>query len=63
MMRFAFYHRFEASYFEFLRRSSTVLDRDIVIDDETFPDGTEVDTSQGSQTLQLIHCNRLAWST
>lgn len=55
LMRFALYHGFEASYFEFLRRSSTVLGRDIVIDDEIFPASTEVDTSQDSQTVQFIY--------
>jgi|GEM_PF-701665 outer membrane protein len=55
IMRFAFYHRFEASYFEFLRRSSTVLERDVVIGDEIFLAGTEVDTSQDSQTLQFMY--------
>jgi outer membrane protein len=55
IMRFAFYHRFEASYFEFLRRSTTVLDRDLVIGDETFLAGTEVDSSQDSQTLQFMY--------
>ncbi len=55
IMRFAFYHRFEASYFEFLRRSSKVLDRDVVIGDEIFLAGTEVDTSQDTQTLQFMY--------
>jgi outer membrane protein len=55
IMRFAFYHRLEASYFEFLRRSTTVLDRDIVIGDEIFLAGTEVDSSQDSQTLQFMY--------
>jgi outer membrane protein len=55
VMRFAFYHRFEASYFEFLRRSTTVLDRDVVIGDEIFPAGTEVDSSQASKTLQFMY--------
>ena len=55
VMRFAFYHRLEASYFEFLRRSTTVLDRDVVIGDEIFPAGTEVNTSQDSQTLQFMY--------
>lgn len=55
IMRFAFYHRFEASYFEFLRRSTTVLDRDVVFGDEIFLAGTEVDTSQDSQSLQFMY--------
>lgn len=55
IMRFAFYHRLEASYFEFGRRSTNVLDRDITIGDETFLAGTEVDSSQDTRTLQLVY--------
>jgi outer membrane scaffolding protein for murein synthesis (MipA/OmpV family) len=55
IMRFAFYHRLEMSYFEFGRRSTTVLDRDLVIGDEIFLAGTEVDTSQDTRTLQLVY--------
>lgn len=55
IMRFAFYHRLELSYFEFGRNSTTVLDRDITIGDEIFLAGTEVDTSQDTQTLQLVY--------
>ena len=55
ILRFAFYHRFEASYFEFLRRSTTTLERDVVIGDEIFRAGTQIDTSQDSQTLQFMY--------
>jgi outer membrane protein len=55
VMRFAFYHRLEASYFEFLRRSTTALDRDVVIGDEIFPVGTEVGSSHVSRTLQFMY--------
>ena len=55
IMRFAFYHRLEMSYFEFGRRSTTVLDRDLTIGDEVFLAGTEVDTSQDTQTLQFVY--------
>ena len=55
IMRFAFYHRLEMSYFEFGRRSTTVLDRDLTIGDETFVAGTEIDTSQDTRTLQFVY--------
>ena len=55
IMRFGFYHRLEASYFGLGRNSRTVLDRDIVVGDETFVAGTEVTTVQDSDTLQLVY--------
>ena len=55
IMRFAFYHRLELSYFDFGRRSTTVLDRDLTIGDEVFLAGTEVDTSQDTRTLQFVY--------
>ena len=55
ILRFGFYHRMELSYFEFGRNSSAVLDRDITIGDETFVAGSTVDTSQDTQTLQLVY--------
>lgn len=55
LMRFMFYQRLEAGYFDLGRDASTVLDRDIVVGGETFPAGTEVTTSQDSQTLQFLY--------
>lgn len=55
IMRFGFYHRLEAGYFQFGRESQTVLDRDITLGGETFTAGTEVRTTQDSQTFQFIY--------
>jgi outer membrane protein len=55
IMRFAFYHRLEASNFSFGRNSLTVLERDIVFGGETFPAGTEVQTTQDLETWQLLY--------
>ena len=55
IMRFMFYQRLEAGYFELGRNSRTVLDRDIVFGGETFLAGTEVMTTQDSDTLQLVY--------
>jgi outer membrane protein len=55
IMRFMYYQRLEASYFDLGRNSTTILDRDIVVGDETFLAGTEVTTTQDSETLQLVY--------
>lgn len=55
IMRFMYYQRLEAGYFDLGRNSRTILDQDLVIGDETFLAGTEVTATQDSQTLQLVY--------
>jgi hypothetical protein len=53
--RFAFYHRFEAGYFEFSRHAAATLDRELTFGDEIFAPGSAVGTAQETRTLQLTY--------
>ena len=55
IMRFAFYQRLEAGYFDLSRNAETNLDADILVGGETFVAGTGVRTTQDSKTLQLLY--------
>jgi hypothetical protein len=53
--RLAFYHRLELGYFELLRRSSTMLERDISFGDETFLAGTDIALEATSKILRFAY--------
>lgn len=55
LFRMGYYHRLELSYFELQRRSTKILQQDIVFGDETFPAGTEVDTNMESDYVRLAY--------
>ena len=53
--RLAYYHRLELGYFELLRRSSTLLERDISFGDETFLAGTDIALEASSRVLRFAY--------
>jgi hypothetical protein len=55
IFRFAHFHRFQVSYFELGRDSSTTLLEDLTIGDETFPAGTAIDVDSGLETWRLAY--------
>ena len=55
LFRVAYFHRLEFSYFELRRNAQKTLERDIDFGDETFLEGTEVETSIESQYIRLAY--------
>ena len=55
LFRVAYFHRLEFSYFELRRNAQKTLERDIDFGDETFPEGTEVETNFESQYVRLAY--------
>ena len=55
LFRVAYFHRLEFSYFELRRNALKTLERDIDFGDETFLEGTEVETSIESQYVRLAY--------
>ena len=55
LFRVAYYHRLELSYFELRRNARKTLERDINFGDETFLEGTEVETSIESLYVRLAY--------
>ncbi len=55
LFRVAYFHRLEFSYFELRRNAKKILERDINFGDETFLEGTEVETSFESEYIRLAY--------
>ena len=53
--RVAYYHRIELGYFELLRRSTKLLERDLAFGDETFEAGTDVELGASSEVLRIAY--------
>ena len=55
IFRFAHFHRFQLSYFELGRESSTTLLEDLEIGDEIFPAGAFIDVDSNIETWRLAY--------
>jgi hypothetical protein len=59
LYRIGFYHRLEVGYFELLRSSTAIAQRDIQVGDQVFLAGTDLQTTVSSSVLRLAYAYSL----